>query len=101
MKHDKLVRDKIPEIILKNGDTPVTHIATDEEYNSQLKAKLTEETQEFLENPYLEELADILEVLYALCDHHKFSREELEKIRQQKCDTRGAFKNRIILDKTF
>lgn len=100
MKFNKLVRDKIPEIIIKNGDTPITHIASDEEYESHLKAKLTEEVNEFLEDISIEELADIMEVIYALCDYYGFSREELEYIRQKKHNNRGGFAKRIILDET-
>ena len=62
MKHDKLVRDKIPQIIKDNGVTPVIHVADDSEYWERLKAKLQEEVDEVLEDINVnEELADVLE----------------------------------------
>ncbi|MBT7706701.1 nucleoside triphosphate pyrophosphohydrolase [archaeon] len=64
MDYNKLVRDKIPEIIAGNGDTAATHIATDEEYRGKLREKLQEEVNEFLEELDNGELADILEVVY-------------------------------------
>jgi len=98
MKYNKLVRDNIPEIIKKDNKTPITHIADDKEYWSKLKDKLEEEVDEFLKESTEEELADILEVIYAICDYKKIDKEELEKIRKKKSEKRGSFKKKIILD---
>ncbi len=100
MKYNKLVRDKIPEIIKENNEIPIIHIANDEEYWNKLKEKLKEEINEFLEDNNKEELADILEVIYAIRDYMKINKEELEKIRLEKANKRGAFKKKIILDET-
>ena len=100
MKFNKLVRDKIPEIIKRNGDAPITHIANDEEFSAKIKEKLQEEVDEFLKEPDAEELADVLEVIYALSDYLGVSKEDLESIRKEKADKRGRFKERIILDET-
>lgn len=100
MKYNKLVRDKIPEIIKDNGDVAVTHIASDEEYKQRLEAKLQEEVDEFLVDNNVEELADILEVVYALGDLFNVDRAELEKMRKEKEEKRGAFNDKIILDET-
>ena len=100
MKYNKLVRDKIPEIIRGKGETPITHIANDEEYWNKLKEKLTEEVNEFFKESNPEELADILEVIYAICDYLKISKEDLEKIREEKAEKRGAFEKKIILDES-
>lgn len=100
MHYNKLVRDKIPEIIKGKGETPITHIADNEEYEIKLKEKLTEEVEEFLKESNAEELADILEVIYAIRDNMKVGKEELEKIREEKSGKRGDFKQRIILDET-
>lgn len=100
MKYDKLIRDKIHQILKEKGIPFITHIATEIEYEQKLKAKLQEEVDEFLEDINKEELADILEVIYALCDFYKFDKDELEKIRKEKAEKRGAFKDKIILDES-
>lgn len=97
--YNKLVRDKIPEIIEKNGKKSHCHIADEKEYLETLKAKINEEVEEFYETPCIEEMADILEVLRALGDHYGFSEDEIEKARLEKNRKRGAFKKRIILEK--
>lgn len=98
MKYNKLVRDKIPEIIKRKGAVPITHRASDEEYRQKLKAKLQEEVDEFLEDSNEKELADILEVIYALCDLYGVDRNNLEQLRKEKAEKRGGFKDKIILD---
>lgn len=96
---NKLVRDKIPEIIKANGETPVTRILERPEYLEELIKKLQEECDEFREDRSLEELADIQEVILALADAIA-SREELEKAREAKAKERGAFSHRIYLEST-
>ncbi len=100
MKYNKLVRDKIPKIIKSKGIIPITHIASDEEYPQKLRAKLQEEVDEFLEDNNEEELTDILEVIYALCDLYNFDKNKLEQLRKDKVEKRGGFKDKIILDET-
>lgn len=100
MEYNKLVRDRIPEIIRDNGGTPITHIADDKEYNIKLQEKLKEEVEEFLKDNNKEELADILEVIYAICDFMKIDIQEVEFLRKDKAEKRGVFRNRIILDET-
>lgn len=100
MKYNKLVRDKIPEIIAKNNATPITHIADDLEYWDKLKEKLTEEVNEFFADESIEELADIMEVLLAINTHKGFTSEEIEKKRQDKKTKRGGFLKKIILEGT-
>ena len=94
----KLVRDKIPEIIAKSGREPVTHIADDKEYWQQLKLKLIEETNEFLESEEMEELADVKEVIMAILAFKQVSPDEIDKIRHEKNEKRGSFFGKIILD---
>jgi len=100
MEYNKLVRDKIPEIIRKNGKRPITRIASEKEFRKKLVEKLKEETNEFFEEQNAEELADILEVIYAICDLNKISRKKLELIRKTKKADRGGFKKRIVLKRT-
>ena len=100
MEYNKLVRDNIPEILEGKGILPETHIASDEEYEVKLREKLLEEVQEYLENPSIEELGDVLEVVYALSSLHGTSRQGLEKVRQEKVSERGGFEQKIVLDRT-
>lgn len=98
MKYNKLVRDRIPEIIKKRGDTPVTHVADDTEYLEKLKEKLLEEIKEFAEDESIEEFADILEVLDAVAEYKEFNMKKVKEIQRKKADGRGGFKKRIILE---
>ncbi len=100
MKCNKLVRDRIPEIIRQKGKVPITHIADDKEYWQKLKEKLQEEVDEFIKDNNEEELADILGVVYAICDFKKINKEKLEILRKKKARERGSFKDKIILDET-
>ena len=99
MKYNKLVRDKIPKIINNDGKKAVTHKADKKEYYKKLKEKLKEEVDEFFISDEEEELADILEVIYEICDFKKISKKEIEKIRLNKKKNKGGFKGRIILDR--
>jgi predicted house-cleaning noncanonical NTP pyrophosphatase (MazG superfamily) len=95
--YNKLVRDRIPEIIRANGETPVTRILGDKEYLSELIRKLDEEVSEFKADLSVEELADIQEVVLALADAIA-NRNELEKIRARKAKTRGALQDKVFLE---
>ncbi len=98
MKYNKLVRDKIIERLKLKGLNPTSHIANEEEYWKKLKEKLKEETDEFLKEYNKGELADILEVINAICEFKKIDKDELELLRKKKLEERGGFKDRIILD---
>ncbi len=91
----KLVRDKIPEIIEADGKTPITRILEQDEYLSELDRKLDEEVAEYQSDKSLEEMADVLEVLYALCEARGYSIEELQQVREDKRATRGGFRAKI------
>lgn len=95
--YNKLVRDKIPEIIENSGKTANTEILTDFKYIKLLDEKLTEECEEYQESKEIEELADILEVIYAISKTKGVSAEELEQIRKEKEDKRGGFLEKILL----
>ncbi len=97
MSQGKLVRDKIPQIIRSKGQDPIIYVAGAEEYAARLRDKLTEEVAEFLASDNdPEELADILEVLYALAEQAGTDAQQLEKLRAAKADERGGFAGRII-----
>ena len=100
MKYNKLVRDRIPEIIKSNGGVPITHIADDKEYWQKLREKLQEEVNEFMQDENAEEMADILEVIDAIINFKNFNKEELEIIKNKKAEERGKFRDKIILDES-
>lgn len=99
--HNKLVRDRIPEIIESTGKKFSTRILNDEEYITELKKKSFEELQEYMEatdkSNAIEELADVLEIMHALAEYHGSTIEEVEKIRQEKAAKRGGFNEKIYL----
>ena len=96
--YKKLVRDKIPEIIKKNNETPITRVLDDKEYLKELNIKIQEELKEYLESGDVEELADLEEVLRAILDVKNISYEEFEEIRNKKVEKSGAFKEKIYLE---
>lgn len=101
-EYNKLVRDRIPEIIKKADKEPITEKACKEELKPFLLAKLDEEVAEYKESASPEELADILEIIYALSSHlHNLSITDLEEVRLQKKEERGSFDQGIILKKVY
>lgn len=100
-QYDKLVRDRIHEIIKEQGRQLTISILNDEEYLAKLNEKLREELAEYLEtkddSDRIEELADMLEVIYAIAGAKGITVEELEAIRREKAKKRGVFKARILL----
>jgi predicted house-cleaning noncanonical NTP pyrophosphatase (MazG superfamily) len=99
MKYHKLVRDKVPELILKKeGKVPITHIATHTEYHQKLLAKLEEEVAEFRKSERIDELVDIYEVLDAIMVEKKVTKRTLHDAQNEKAKQRGQFARRIILD---
>ena len=97
MLYNKLVRDKIPEIIAQQGESANIRVLSDKEYTAALEQKLDEETREFHKEKNLEELADILEVVYALADDLGCTKEDLLQVYNQKHEKRGGFQSRIFL----
>jgi predicted house-cleaning noncanonical NTP pyrophosphatase (MazG superfamily) len=95
--YNKLVRDRIPEIIESKGQTAVTRILDGDSFFEALKRKLSEEVKEYLETGSIEELADILEVVFTLSSHQGYTPDKLEAIRQSKCQERGGFSGRVHL----
>ncbi len=100
-KYNKLVRDNIPDIILKDGQLPTTRILDDDEYIKELNKKLTEEVNEYLDGENIEEMVDILEVIRAILDYRNVSYEEIEEKRLKKLKKKGAFKDKVYLEKVL
>ena len=97
MEYHKAIRDKIPEIIEKDGYTCNIKTLSDEEFLVQIEKKLSEEVEEFQNDKNPEELADILEVIYRIAQLRGISKEKLEEIRINKVEKRGAFEKNLFL----
>ena len=95
--YNKLVRDRIPEMIESDGKTCSTEILSDDRYLQMLDAKLNEELAEYQESKSLEEMADLLEVMQAVVKARGWTWEQLEQVRQEKADKRGGFEKKILL----
>lgn len=97
MEYNKLVRDKIPEIIQTQGEIPHFCVLNEEEFSRRLEQKLDEEVEEFHREANIEELADILEVVFALAENLGSNRDELIQVYRKKHEARGGFRDRILL----
>jgi predicted house-cleaning noncanonical NTP pyrophosphatase (MazG superfamily) len=100
MKHGKLVRDGIPEHIARKGGTHRKHAAGEVEYWQKLLEKLQEEVNEFMKDQNEEELADVLEVIDAICKFKNFDRTRIMEVKNEKLRKRGGFEKRIVLDES-
>lgn len=101
--YNKLVRDKIPEIIEKDGETPFIRILGDEEYKKELKKKIKEEAEELFlaENneDLIKEIGDVLEILEYIEKSFGLDKEEILKVKEKRKQNRGGFDNKIFLEK--
>jgi predicted house-cleaning noncanonical NTP pyrophosphatase (MazG superfamily) len=99
--YNKLVRDKIPEVIKRSGKEFQTRILSDDEYKQELRKKLQEELEEYQLAPddqsAIEELADMLELIHSITAIHGSNIEELEQVRIKKLTERGGFKDKVFL----
>lgn len=99
--YNKLVRDRIPEIIEASGNECKTMILSDAEYLKMLDAKLDEELAEYHRDQNIEELADLLEVIRAAAIARGYTVEALEAVRAKKAEKRGGFEKKIFLIETI
>ena len=100
-KYNKLVRDLIPEVIKASGKEYEIEVAQVQERRELLEAKLMEEVNEYLQDKNLEELADIMEVLFGLAHNLGYTEEDLLNKREEKLKERGGFKEGIVLKKVY
>lgn len=101
-KYNKLVRDRIPEIIIKNGGNPKIKVLDDEGYKNALEVKLLEEYKEVLAatgNDRIEELADMLEVMLGLAKLEDKDIDDIISAMEIKKEKRGAFVKKLFLEK--
>lgn len=96
-KYNKLVRDRIPEIIEESGKKSVVETLDNETYKKYLDKKLGEELQEYLESNSVDELADLVEVIFAILKYKDININDFEDIRIRKAIERGAFDRRLLL----
>lgn len=99
--YNKLVRDKVPEIIRESGSECEITKATDAQYFKLLRLKLRDEMHEFIETENIEELADIMEVIFSLAKALGYTEEDLIKAREDKRKEKGGFDEGIILKNIF
>ena len=97
IEYDKLIRDKIPEIIEQSGKKCITEVMDNDTYIEYLDQKLNEELAEYQQDKSIEELADLFEVIYAVVAARGYSVEKLERIRLEKAKERGTFEKRLLL----
>ena len=97
IKYNKLVRDKIPEIIEKSGKKAVVEVLGSKAYKKYLDEKLSEELQEYLASDSVDELADLVEVVHAILKYKGIEISDFENIRGKKAEERGAFDKRLLL----
>ena len=101
IEYDKLIRDKIPEIIEQSGKKCIVEVMDNDTYIEYLDQKLNEELAEYQQDKSIEELADLLEVMYAVVVARGYSIEELERIRLEKAEKRGSFEKRLLLKSVY
>ncbi len=103
--YNKLVRDRIPDIIASDGLKYETRILEDSEVIEELLKKVVEEAKELSEAKSLEEIktemSDVLEILHSLAERQGFTLEEVETIRQARAAKRGRFEKGIYLVRTY
>jgi len=98
-EYDTLVRDEIPALIEADDEEPVVHVADDAEYERRLRAKLVEEAEEFAAEGDSAELADVLAVVDAYCEHAGVDGDELAGLQAEMASERGGFEERIVLER--
>ncbi len=103
--HNKLVRDKILEIIATDGVEAKSRILSDEEYKKELLAKIVEEANEVLathgdHEELVKEISDVMEVLDSIIIAFDLDIAEIVKVKQKRKDSRGGFEKKIYLEST-
>ena len=96
-KYNKVIRDKIPEIIAESGKKYTLKQLDDASFLAEIEKKLIEEVNEYSESKDIEELADLLEVIYRISELRGVNSDELDEIRKDKAKKRGIFANNLFL----
>ena len=101
LTYNKLVRDRIPEIIESSGKTCSTDILSEADYLRLVDLKLDEELAEYHKDQNIEELADLLEVIRAAAHARGYTLDDLERVRAEKAAKCGGFEKRILLKEVY
>jgi predicted house-cleaning noncanonical NTP pyrophosphatase (MazG superfamily) len=100
-KVDKLIRDKLPQIMRASGIKVFVRVMEKDEYLKRLKDKILEEAKEVIasrsEKEMREELADLLEVMLALAKIHGMEFTDIQQTAQTKRLEKGGFDDKILL----
>lgn len=99
--YNKLVRDRVPEILQRQGLHPLTRHLDEKEYMHALHEKLKEEMREYMAGRNMEELADVVEVIDAILQARGLSMEMLDNLRKMKAQSNGAFRERVFLERVL
>lgn len=102
--YNKLVRDKIPNIIEEKGETPIIKILDENEYKKELEKKLYEEYKEVIEangDDRVEELADMIEVIKAIANLENKNLNDIIEMANKKAEKRGTFEKKVFLEKVI
>ncbi len=97
IQYNKLIRDRIPEILKSKGKEAITEVLAPQDYLDRLHEKLDEELEEYHETCSIDELVDLVEVIYGILDYRCVTKEEFEEIRWLKKEKRGSFEKRLLL----
>src|SRR4030042_873158 len=101
IKYNKLIRDRIPEIIKEAGWKPTVRKLKKAEFLKALKKKVSEEARELIrakdEKGIIDEIVDIQELIDALASEIGLSKPRIKKIQVDKRKKRGGFEKRLFL----
>lgn len=96
MRKERLVRDKLPDLIKCNGATPIIEYANTEWYSRLLAVKAIEELDEFFERGDVAELVDLVEVVYAIAALNGIDEDRFNAMRVSELERRGGFNDRVV-----
>lgn len=103
-RYNKLIRDKIDEVIIAHGHVPTTRILTEKEFQGALRTKVLEEALELRDahtrDEVVEEIIDLQELIDAIAQNYSLSRRQLRTLQNKKAKARGGFKRRLFLVRT-
>lgn len=94
---EKLIRDRIPEIVEAKGESLKVRRAGPMEFRKALADKLVEEAVEFRQDRNIEELADVFEVMRSIGLDHGIPMEQIAELADQKREARGGFREKLMM----